>query len=418
MLSRIAGVLLLVVPTAASAFEAADAVPFPSRTRFPAYSVDAPRPSSFYAQAGLMYDNNIFRLGEGVDPNGPRPGNRSDMVMRLGAGATYDQRIFGRQNLFLTARGEYFDFFDYNDMDHFAYGLNGEWRSEWGNDLTTAFGAGRVRRLVDPSEIRRPVVNFITGDRFYGRGAYRLLADWQVRAAGEFTTAERTGPTVDELELEGRSATIGMDYITPLGNAFGVEFRRATGEATVAPEVDPTFGADAAQFVEREVAGTATYVAGTSLRFLGRIGRTNRSYQNFGDRDFTGTTYRSALEYRPGAKTIIDFEVYRSPQSIIDIAASHVLLTGTAFGVSWAPTIKLVFSGRMLTERRQYSAPASVVVGGAVDETAHIFRLGAGWEPRRFIELSAGIEYGNRSTNIAFRDYDYTQLSINAATRF
>ena len=418
MLRRIAGVLLLVVPTVASAFEAVDAIPFPSRSRFPAYPLEPTRPGSVYAQAGLMYDDNIFRLGRGLDPNGPRPGNQSDTVMRLGVGAAYDQRIFGRQNLFLTARGEYYDFFDYSEMDHFAYGLNGEWRSEWGNDFTTAFGAGRVRRLVDPSEIRRPVVNFITADRFYGRAAYRLLADWQVRGAGEFNTAERTGPSVEALELESGSATIGMDYVTPLGNALGVEFRRATGEATVAPEVDPTFGSDAAEYVEREVAGTATYVAGTTLRFLGRVGRTNRTYSNFGARDFTGTTYRGALEYRPGSKTMLDFELYRSPQSIIDIAASHVLLTGTAFGVSWAPTIKLVFSGRMITERRQYTAPASVIVGGAADETAHIFRLGAGWEPRRFIELSAGIEYGNRSTNIAFRDYDYTQLTINAATRF
>lgn len=419
MLRRIAGALLFVVPTLAAAFEAVDTLPFPSRSRFPAYAPDpAGRPGSYWAQAGLMYDSNVFRLPTGLDPNLFLRGSRGDTIMRLGLGATYDQRIFGRQNLFLAARGEYYDFVEYNQMDHFAYDATGEWRSEWGNELSTAFGLERTRRLVDPTEIRRPVANYVTADRLFARGEYRLLADWRVRAAGESSTTERKGPGVEALELEGKSLVIGMDYVTPLANTFGVEFRRAHGEATVPEFIDPTFGFDAAEYVEREVSGALSYAAGASLRFRGRLGRTTRTYTNFGGRDFTGATWRGAVEYLPGAKTMMTLEAYRAPQSIIDVAASHVLVTGTGFGVSWAPTIKLVFSGRMIHERRKYTDPASVAADGARDETARIFRFGAGWEPRRFIELSAGIEYGERTTNVLFRDYDYWQWTINAAARF
>jgi hypothetical protein len=426
MLRRIAGALLVVVPTVATAFEAVDTLPYPSRSSaFPAYAPDvARRQGSYWAQAGLMYDSNIFRLPTGLDPRAFLRGSRGDTVMRLGAGASYDQRIFGRQNLFLSARGEYYDFVEYNAMDHFAYGLTGEWRSEWGNDLTTAVGVDRTRRLVDAAEIRRPVATYVVSDRLLGRAAYSLLADWRVRVSAEATRGQREseGRADDDprgaLELEGSGVTVGTDYVTPLGNAIGVEVRRSTGEATVPAFVDPTFAFDAAEFVEREVAGTLTYVAGVTLRLTGRLGRTNREYSNFGGRDFNGTTYRTGLEYRPGNKTVLALDLYRTPQSIIDVAASHVLVTGTSFGVSWAPTIKLVFSGRMIHERRQYSDPASVVAEGARDETARVFRLGAGWEPRRFVELSAGIEYGERSTNILFRDYDYWQWTINAAARF
>jgi hypothetical protein len=418
MLRRIAGALLVVVPTVAVAFEAVDALPYPSRSRFPAYPAEPTRPASFFAQAGLMYDSNPFRLPSGLDPRAFLRGSRDDTIMRVGLGAGYDQRIFGRQNLFLAARGEYYDFLRYSAMDHFAYRMAGEWRSEWGNELSTTFGADRARRLVDPTEIRRPVANFVTADRFYGTGTYRFAADWRVRLAGEATQTVRKGPGVEGLELEGRSLTTGIDYVTPLGNAFGIELRRADGEATVPEFVDPTFGFDTAEYTEREVSGTLSYGLGEMLRVSGRLGRTKREYAIFGGRDFTGTTYRAAVEYLPGNKTILGMDVYRAPVSIIDIAASHVLTTGTSFTVSWAPTIKLVFHGRMIHERRKYSESASILADGALDETARIFRLGAGWEPRRFIELSAGIEYGERTTNVLFRDYDYWQWTINAATRF
>ena len=239
-----------------------------------------------------------------------------------------------------------------------------------------------------------------------------------MRLGGEVARSERTGPGVDHLELEGTSITTGIDYVTPLGNAFGVEARHAEGQATIPEFVDPTFAFDAADYTERELAGTLTYGLGETLRISGRLGRTSREYTNFQGRDFDGTTYRGGVEYLPGNKTILALDVYRAPISIIDVAASHVLVTGTSFTVSWAPTVKLVFHGRMIHERRQYSDPASIVTGGATDETARIFRLGAGWEPRRFIELSTGFEYGERTTNALFRDYDYWQVSLNAATRF
>lgn len=417
MLRRFAGALLVVVPTVANAFEAVDTIPYPSRSRFPAYPAEPTRPATFWAQAGVMYDSNPFRLPSGLDPQAFLRGERYDTIMRAGIGAGYDQRIFGRQNLFLSARGDYYDYVDYSEMDHFAYRLNGEWRSEFGNDFSTVFGAERAKRLVAPEEIRTPVATFVTGDRFYGSAAYRLLADWRVRLSGEAAKSRREGGARLPLELEAKSGTAGIDYVTPLGNAFGVEVRRADGEATL-PEDVPVFGFDTAEYTEREVSGTLSYGLGEMLRVSGRLGRTNREYVIFPGRDFDGTTYRAAVEYLPGNKTILGMDVYRTPVSIIDVAASHVLVTGTSFTVSWAPTVKLVFQGRMIHERRQYSEPASAAADGALDETSRIFRLGAGWEPRRFIELSTGLEYGERSTNALFRDYDYWQVSLNAATRF
>ena len=137
-------------------------------------------------------------------------------------------------------------------------------------------------------------------------------------------------------------------------------------------------------------------------------------------RTFDGTTWRATIEWLPGNKTILGLETYKAPQSVIDIAAAHVVVRGSAFAVSWAPTIKWVFTGRIFEERREgVGTPESVVLGVPVrDDTVRGLRLGAGWEIMRFAELGAGVEWGDRTSNEVLRDYDYVAAMINLRVRF
>ena len=57
------------------------------------------------------------------------------MVARVGFGGRTLNRIVGRQRLLLDGYGEYYDYNDFNEIDHFAYGLRGDWLWEIGNQL-------------------------------------------------------------------------------------------------------------------------------------------------------------------------------------------------------------------------------------------------------------------------------------------
>jgi hypothetical protein len=412
-----AALLLALTPAAASAFETVDAIPYPSLGGFTeAYPRGERYPTELWAQAGMMYDTNPFRLADGTNTRSALgKDHKWDAVMRYGLGGSIRQRVFSRQSVRLSARGDYYDYQRYSVLDHFAYGLLGEWLWEFGENLTGTAGYERTNRLADPAEVQRPFKDEVTANRLYATAAYRVTPDWRLTGGVERARAERSGDRA-EVNTDVNTVRAGVDYLTPLGNAIGLEARRSEGSAPVSEFIDPTGQFANNDFTEHEVALTAAYNLGAQLLVGGRIGRTKRSYSELPVEEFNGTTYDARVDWRPSAKIGFLFEVYRRPSSVIEIDATHVDLRGVAFGPRWAPTAKLVFYARLSSEQREYQAlDAGLTVR---DETARTIRLGAGWEPERHIKIGAGIDYGERNSNIGGRDYDYLALILNARYDF
>jgi hypothetical protein len=431
--------LLFATPATALAFEAVDTIPYPSSAmipaitaapssnasppsnNFPAWPRDEVRPTTLWAEIGLMYDDNPFRISDAVSSSAQLGSvKKSDTVMRYGGGFSTEQRIVGRQSIFLEARGDYYDYDRFDQLDNFAYGLLGEWRWQAGNQLAGALGAARVQRLADPAEVGRPVKEEVIADRAYLTGAYQFAADWRLRAglAGDQATRERPG--LPEIETSAQTVTVGIDYITQLQNSIGLEARYSKGDAPVSELVDPAGELVGNEYKEREVAAVASYGATSQIRLNGRLGYTERTYTELTGRDFSGTTWRVGIEWLPGNKTILAFETYNSPQSVIDTTAAHVVVRGSAFTASWAPTAKWVATGRIFEERREgVGTPEAVVLGAPVrDDTVTGARVGLGWEPVRFAQLGVGFQYVKRTSSEVLREYDNKIASINLRVRF
>ena len=122
----------------------------------------------------------------------------------------------------------------------------------------------------------------------------------------------------------------------------------------------------------------------------------------------------------PGNKTSLALAFFREPRSIIDVAASHVLVTGASFGPSWAPTAKTVVSLRLLREEREFQGDPRLALGiePLRDETVDALRLGVGWEPQRHWQVGLAFDTGTRSSNVAGRDYDFNAITGNVAWRW
>jgi len=390
-------------PAAALAFETVDDLPYPSGGAFPAWRPDPVGPWTLFAYGGLMYDSNAFRRD--VD-------EQSDIVARVGAGGRMLTRVVGRQFLLLEGFGEYYDYDHFSEIDHFGYGLRGEVLWEAGNQVNGAAGYSRRHRHGDLGEFRIERKVMITSDRWFVDGGYQFAANWRLFGAAEHTRSERD---IDEAgDLDATTFRGNLTYRTPLGNAIGVEARQTRGDARVTEVV--TGIAFTNDFDETEIALTLAYGLGAQLRVSGRLGHTERTYDDLEGRNFSGTTYRGLVEWLPTQKIIFGFEAYREPASIIDIDASHVIRTGTVFSASWAATFKLVFTARYLNERRLNAGNIAVEVLGIPprDETVHVWRFGVGWEPVRHWQLGAAWDIGDRSSNQVGRDYDYQQVMLNA----
>lgn len=409
ILSLVVLLALTAAPGAAFAFLTVDTLPWPSRGAFPAYPPDEVRPTTYWAQGGVMRDDNILRL---------ESGGQGDTVGRVGAGLRYEQRIIGRQRLLLEGRGDYYTYNRLDQLNHFAYALNGAWNWEAGNNIAGAVVIGRERRQAAIAETRLARRDIITATRLAGTAGVLLTPSFRIRGGVGTTWGERS--VRPDVEIRGVAWTAGAEYVSPLRNTLGAEYRRATGDALVPELIAPAGTFIDNDFTEDEVALVATYALTTRLRTEWRIGRTQRQYDELSGRDFEGATYRAHAEWLPGNKTILAFDAYREPRSILDVAAGHVLVTGFAFGPSWAATSKLVLSLRLLRERREFQGdPSLVLVGGPLrDEIIYTTRFGIGWEPARHWEVSFGLDFGERESNFAGRDYKFTAGMANVAWRF
>jgi hypothetical protein len=405
--------ILFAVPATALAFDSVDLIPYTSTGAFPAYPGESVRPLSGFVEAGLEYDSNPFRLSDSASP-------RSDYVARYGGGLRYAGLVTGRQRVLLEGRGDQYNYSHSGVLDHFAYSLLGEWQWELGNSLSGAIGAGRVFRIADPGQVQRETREDVTTDRAYASGGWRVASNWRLRAGvdGEKNTRER--PLAPEIIADTSGARVGIDYVTPLANTLGVEARYAKGDAPVGDLVDPTGQFIGNDFEEKEVSAVVSYGATSQIRVGGRIGHTERTYSVIPGRDFSGTTWRALIEWLPGNKTILGFETYNNPTSVIDVDASHVIVRGNAFTLNWAPRAKVVLSGRIFQEDREsVGTPGSILLGiPARDDSLTGFRLGVGWEPVRYAEVGLGVESGTRKSTEALRDYDYTMVSANLRIRF
>lgn len=405
--------VLALVPATALAFEVVDGLVYPSRGAFPdVYPPDPLYPTTLWAQVGMMFDSNPFRLTDTADAEALLgKEHRSDAVMRYGIGAGHVARVIGRQGVRLAARGEYYDYLRYNTLDHFAYGLRGEWLWALGNDLSGVAGYTREDGLADPAEVQRPIKDEITVDRLFANGEYRLGPLVRLRGGVAEERAKREGDR-RTLVTDGTTVFAGIGLATPLDNAIAVDARRSEGASPPGELLDPTGQFGDNRFIEHELALVGVYNLGATLTVAGRVGRTKREYTVVQVEEFDGTTGRVTIGWRPTPKVGLELAIYREPRGVLESDATHVDVRGTRFGISWAPVFKLVFSASFVNDQRvaQASLDPSIL---PADDSVRLWRFAAGWEPRRHITLGTGVEFGERTSNTLGRDFDYLAVMAN-----
>jgi exopolysaccharide biosynthesis operon protein EpsL len=420
-ITRAAVALAFLAPGAglAQQFNTVDTIPWPALGRFPAYQTQLPRPTEMWVQAGALHDSNLFRLSSGADANRVLgSSDRSDTVIRAGGGIRHEQLIAGRQRLRLEASGDQYSYHRYTQLNHVAYRLAGTWLWELGNDLSGTVGYERRRRLIDLAGIQRPIKDLITEDHLFASGAYLLGPSVRLRGGVDGFKGSHSAVSGEFANSTITTVTGGADYVTTLQNSIGVEVRQSQAKVPFQEPVGLTLVNN--EYTEKEVALVATYIPSSQLRTTGRIGHTRRHHKDLSQRDFSGTTWRMAADWTPLNKTGFELALYKEPRSIIDIAATYVVVKGVSFGPRWAPTEKLVFNMALVRETQDFAGAADRIVLGAPlqSETVRIVRFGAGWEPKRFVQLTAGFDHGIRSSNVLFRDYSYNAAMLNAKFDF
>lgn len=399
-----AACLLLATPVCALAFDAVDILTPASSGVYPAYPSDPLPPYSIWGQFGMMYDSNILRR---------TTGDNHELVTRLGVGGRWDQRIVGRQGLHAEGRVDSYVYNTNSELDNVGYGGLAEWRYEVGNDLSGAIGVSRRKFQANLSEIQRALYDPITETQFTANGRYVLGPHLGVRAGAAFIDYMR--PSRADSNTKTTIGTAGIDWTSALGNMFGIEYAQAHGDAPVDQLVDPLGLFVNNDYTQRDWGVITTLAIGPTMRFAGRVGRTQREYTVLPGRDFNGPTWSLLYQWLPGNKTMFTFESSKHVSSIIDIGASHIVVNALSFGPGWAPTAKLNFQARFIRQHQVFEGDPEAELGVAPlrEEFVRGYRLGAYWDYTHQINFQFALDHGERESNILGRNYVYNAGMAN-----
>jgi len=404
---------LLCCASGAAALETLDDIYWPETGKFPAYAYEPdPRTVIFSVFGGYDRDSNPFRLSS----TDPTPGSRSDSIYRAGAGIRAELPS-GRQRFVLEARGQRNDYKGFDLLDHTSYGAGASWRWAIGNQWSGEAGIARKRFLGSLDDVQAPVKDMITEDRTFVSAGYLVTPRWRIRGALDWLRWDHDDPVRAELDARIWSATGGLDYVTPANNSIGGQIKVSEGEYPNQQAVGSALVVN--DYREIEASLVMHWIVTGKSTLDARAGYTRRDHDQLPQRDFDGFTGRLGLDWFVAAKTLLNFGLWREIQSTDDASASYVLSEGWSIGPAWAPTVKLVFQGRYFRENREFKGdPAGLVIGVPREDSFDGFGLTAGYTPVRNVHLSIGAEWGDRTSNVIGRDFDYRLVSANARIRF
>ena len=297
--------------------------------------------AKFTLGAGVAYDDNVFRLPNGVSTD-PRTGStaRGDTIFTLNAGVAVNKDI-SRQNFALGAnviRGIYTD---HGSFDYTLFNFGAVWNWQVGNKLGGTIGYTQNQYPNSFLDVRSFTQNIRTIGIAQGSIGYQFLPDWELRAEYNFVDITN-GEAVFRLSNQEQNRYTGaVRYRTQFGNLVDLFYRYTDGTRPNVP--DPLPGVLSDRDFEQNDFGinVARWEFSGRSRFSGFVAYTDRSYARFPQRDFSGPTWNLTYIYLPTTSTVVNVSFYRLIGVYTDVTTNYIQTTGININPTWQATGKL-----------------------------------------------------------------------------
>lgn len=351
-----------------------------------------------YVSAQIINDSNVFRVSDDFDSE------KSETITTLGAGLNSDLKV-SRQHLLLDVVVERVTYDSLGDLDHTRADGRGTWAWQVGNLWSGGLGYGYNRelttfdqRISTDKEMRTTHTGF-----FYG--GYQIHPDWKILSALDYTDASYQDR--DFLDRKRTAGTLEVQYSNTRNTYVGVRViygKNDLRETNIAPGVSIDNDYD-----ETEVSGVFSWQGSEKSTLRANLGYTDLQYNDLNDRDYQGTTGRLTYFWSLTEKTNIDISVWRETSSLYDEITSYVLQKGASITPTWSVTPKISFTGSVSFTNDDFKARndiAAVLGGQRRDDDILQYRIGARWDPRQYLQVSASYSREDRDSSIDAIDYD------------
>lgn len=365
-----------------------------------------------YVSVGVTQDSNLFRFSKDSVSD-----DASDTISRIEAGVGVDYPI-SRQRLTLKANVNRSQFQRYEFLNSDGSDWQAVWNWQVGNLWQGDLGYTRSQRLASFTETQATVRDVRTQQSVFASANYKVHPDWRLHWGGRWSALESSSSLNQLINSNETSGVVGVDYISNANNSLGVQGQFLEARF-------PEYGITSASsfdngYSQTTVSSVADWKYSGNSRFRGRLGYTQRRYNELAIRDFNGMTGRLTYDWSITGKTLLSVAAWREVGGISDVISTFAVIKGSNLDVSWFPTSKIFVRGGVAHKSYDFRGDSGFVLGTVDKREDKIRTVSAslGYSPLQNLQISLDGVVEQRDSTRIFIDYNYKLITANIKVSF
>lgn len=385
-----------------------------------AQAVRADTGDSFNIVAGIsaVYDDNLFRLPPGVDPQPFLGESTKADINTISSVSLRFNKPYSLQRIELeaTAVNSRYQTFDYLNFTAFNY--NGAWR--WA--LTPYFhGNLTASRVETPNSYEQytgyRIKNLRTTENQRFDGVLELDGVWRLVGGVARSTSTNSEIFVQEGDSRINSADAAIRYDFLSGSSLSYRYKAGHGEYTNRPVPIPVVLLDN-RFDDVENAILLKWRLTAKTTIDARVGHFQRTSADFSQRSFGGNVGNLNVNWEITSKTGLAASIAQDLTSYQQLSSSYIRARRFSLDPYWQMSAKTALRFRYAFSRSEYlGAIAPTPLNGRVDDLSTAM-IAFEWQPTRTAVLSASVQSQKRDSNLPNFDYHANMIYLMAQLTF
>jgi len=360
----------------------------------------------------FTYDSNIFRFANSQQAEATLgESEMADSILHMGAGLEYRRPV--SKQLFSAkveaVRNEYnhFDFLSYT-------GGNASVAWDWlfGQRWDGKLEATYERKIQDFAESRLTGLDVRDDVGLRAGGNYSFNRSWRIRVAGVYKEQNHSDSDREALDRSLTRAIAELRYTASTRSFIGLRSMVTTADF---PN-QQTLGNAAVDnsFQEMIHSLTVDWKLSALSALVGEFGHTNREYDSFSERDFSGATWHLDFNWQPRAQYDVTFSLWRDLEAYSDAITSYVVESGASVEGVWRMTSKIALSAEIASLTREFDGDPSLAVSSEPTREDDVISYGvsADYALRDSVIINLGFQFEERDSNTDTWDFDYYNIVL------
>lgn len=371
-----------------------------------------------YVAETVTNDNNVFRISKDRDPRTFLGSDeKSDTFTTTTFGVNLDMPV-SRQRLQAGASVNQTRYSRFTDLNY--SGRNGRvaWLWQAGDQLSGQLGYSDTAALASFSNFSRRSANALKTQRAYGNASYLLTPSWQLQGGLVSQTLRNGNSARQENDVDLLAADVTANYISAANNKIGLSLRQETARYPTRQVVGGTSVDNA--YLQRSLGVVTDWTITGKSHVNARIDQVRRSYDQFGQRNYNGTTFSASYDWKATGTFTLVAVAHRDISLTEDIQTSFVLIKGVSLRPSLDLSEKTKLSGLADYSVRDYLGDPGLTLGVTPSRSDRVRTLGAtlSYQALRSLSLQLTGQFETRSSNVALSDYSARVVNLNARLAF